>query len=409
VDSSAITGASLDPAPIVAHLRRRNPVCWLAGLDAWLVTRHEDVRCLFSEARLTADARAYARYEPPADARAARWLTAMPFRSTAENEASPGRRLVAAALTPRVAARLEDRVRDVVERFAAPLRGRTGRVDLMAEFAVPVSTTAIGRILGVPPKDRDEARFRQLAVQATAVIRPLLTKEKQRRAEQAAAEMGEYVLGLVRERNSEPRDDLISDLVRASAGAASAEELAAVIAGVVSAGTGTTALAFGRALRTLLHHPDQLALVRRDRRILPNAVEELLRYDSGIVVMPRYVVDDFPLHGQVLRQGQLVLLSLLGANRDPDVFIDPECVDVLRDTREALSFGFGAHYCIGASVARMELRLMLDAALDFLPCGARLREDEIRWSRKGFMSQIKTLPVDFTAPERSPLRQQADE
>jgi cytochrome P450 len=398
----------LDPAPIVAHLRRRNPVCWLAGLDAWLVTRHEDVRLLFSEPRLTADPRVHARYKPPSNARAARWLSAMPFRSTTDGGASLGRRLVAAALTPRVVARLESRVRAVVERFAGPLRTRTDRVDLMREFAVPVSSTAIGSVLGVPAKDRDEARFRRLAVRATATIRPLLSDEKQLRAEESAVEMGEYVLALVNERNAARGDDLISDLLRASDGTASVAELAPVIAGLVSAGTGTTSLAFGRALRTLLENPDQFALLRRDRAILASAIEELLRYDSGIIVMPRYVAEDVPLRDHLLRKGQLVLLSVLGANRDPSVFPDPERVDLLRDTREALSFGFGAHYCIGASLARMELRLMIDAALDFLPRGARLLADEIRWSQKGLMSQIKTLPVDFGPQDRSPLRQRPD-
>jgi unspecific monooxygenase len=367
-------------------------------LDAWLVTRHEDVRLLFSEPRLTADARFYERYTPPTDPRAARWLSETPFRSMSGEGPSLGRRLVSAALTPRVVARLETRVRDVVECFAAPLRDRKDRVDLMNEFAVPVATTAIGRTLGVPAKDADEARFRRLAVQSTATIRPFVSAVKRQRTETAAAELGEYVLALVEERSAAPSDDLISNLLRASDGQASSEDIARVVAGLVSAGTGTTSLAFGRALRALLNHPDQLSLLRRDRTILPNAVEELLRFDSGIFVMPRYVVDEFLLEGYVLRKGQLVLLCVMGANRDARAFAEPDRLDLRRDTRAAVTFGFGAHYCPGASLARMELRLMIDAALDFVPTGARLLEDEIRWSKKGLMSQIKTLPVQFGSP-----------
>jgi cytochrome P450 len=146
-----------------------------------------------------------------------------------------------------------------------------------------------------------------------------------------------------------------------------------------------------------MNHPDQLDLLRRDRSILPNAVEELLRYDSGIIFMPRYVVEDLVLRERTLRRGQLVLLSVMGANRDPRVFSEPDRVDLRRDTRDAVSLGYGAHYCPGASIARMELRLMIDAALDFMPSSARLLEDEIRWSEKGVMSQIKSLPVDFAA------------
>jgi cytochrome P450 len=399
VDPSIITGSASDPAPVIAYLREHDPVCWLPGLDAWLVTRHEDVRLLFSELRVTADPRIYHRYQAPSDPRASRWLSEMPFRSATSDGSSSGRRLVSTALTPRAVARMETCIRDVVEQFAGPLRERTDVVDLLAEFTVPVSAIAIGRILGVPPKDLDEIRFRQLAAHATSTIRPFLSEKKQQSAERAAAEMGEYIFALVTERCAAPGEDFSSDLLRASGGAtlATAEEITRVMAGLVSAGTGTTSVACERALRTLLKHPEQLSLLRGDRSLLPNAVEELLRLDSGLVVMPRYVLEDFDLRGRALQKGQLVILSLMGANRDPRVFPEPDALDLHRDTREVMAFGHGAHYCIGANIARMELRRMIDAAIDFIPEGARLLEDEIRWSQKGLMSQIKSLPIDFAS------------
>jgi cytochrome P450 len=394
VEPPIITGSASDPAPVIAHLREHDPVYWLPGLDAWLVTRHEDVRLLFSEPRLTADPRVYDRYKAATDP----WLSEMPFRSTTPDGQCPERRLVASALTPRAVARFRTCVRDVVEQFAAPLRGRTGLVDLVGEFTVPVSATAIGRILGVPPKDEDENRFRELAVHATAMIRPFLSEKKQQRSERAAAEMGEYVLALVTERCAAPREDFISDLLKASDGGSSAiADVTRGIAGLVSAGTGTTSVACGRALRTLLTHPDQLTLLRCDHSLLPNAVEELLRYDSGLIVMPRYVLEDLNLRGRALRRGQLVLLSLMGANRDPRVFREPDTLDLRRETRGSLSFGHGTHYCIGANIARMELCLMIEAALELIPPGARLLEEKIRWSQKGFNNQIKSLPVDFAS------------
>ncbi len=385
-------------------------MCWLPGLDAWLVTRHEDVRLLLSESRVTTDPRVYHRYRAPSDPRAARWLSEMPFRSTPSDGQASGRQLVSAALSPRAVARMEKCVRDVVEEFAAPLRGRTNRVDLIEEFTVPVSRTAIGRILGVSPKGEDENRFRQVAVCATATIRPFLSEEKQQRTELAAAEMGEYILELVTQRCTAPREDFLSDLLKASGGATPAivENITRAMTGLVSAGTGTTSVACGRALRTLLKRPDQLAALRRDRSILPNAVEELLRYDSGLIVMPRYVLENFELRGRALERGQLVMLSLMGANRDPRVFPAPEIVEFGRDTKDSLSLGHGSHYCVGANIARMELRLMIDAALDFIPQGARLLEAEIRWSKKGFMSQLKSLPVDFASRDDGIHRASAD-
>ena len=120
-----------------------------------------------------------------------------------------------------------------------------------------------------------------------------------------------------------------------------------------------------------------------------------MRYDSGLIVMPRYVQEAFELRGRALKRGQLVALSMMGANRDPRVFDEPDLLDLRRDTKNSLSFGYGPHFCIGTNIARTELRLMLDAALDFMPESARLLEDRIRWSSRGMMSQIRELPVDF--------------
>jgi cytochrome P450 len=215
--------------------------------------------------------------------------------------------------------------------------------------------------------------------------------------ERAVVEMANYVSALVRERVAAPREDLISDLLGASDGSATAIDMVTrVVAGLVSAGSGTTSVGFGRAMRTLLHHPDQLAELRRDRALVPNAIEELMRFDNGVLFMPRYALEDFELRDQKVRRGQLVLASLMGANRDPRVFTDPDRLDLRRDARAHMGFSYGHHYCGGANIARMQLRLMIDAALDFVPEGARLLEHEIRWSNKGVVSQIKSLPVDFS-------------
>ncbi len=399
LDPSLASGAFRDPAPFIAELRKRDPVCWIAGLEAWLVTRHEDVRTLFADERVTADPRVFERYQEPSDDRAKRWLSEMPFRSTPSEPGNLGRRLVSAALTPRAVTRTELRIKEVIEQFAATLRERRDVVDLVGDFTAPVAATVIGRILGVAPKGEDRELFRRLAISATRSINPLLSEKKRLKNERASVEMCEYVVRLVEERRENLRDDLISDLVIASRGDSPAtdDDITRVVGGLVSAGTGTTSIGAARALRALLQHPDQLALLRDDRSLLPNAVQELMRYDSGLIVMPRYVGEDFEFRGRALKEGQLVALSMMGANRDPRVFDEPDVLDLRRDTKNTLSFGNGPHYCIGANIARTELRLMLDAALDFMPANARLLEDRIRWSSRGMMSQIRELPVDFGA------------
>jgi cytochrome P450 len=400
-----LTGAARDPARLVARIRERDPVCWFPGFDTWLVTGYEDVRGLFSEPRLTADPRAHARYKPPTTAAADRWLAEMPFRTTSANPESLGRRLVMAALTPRAVRLYEARIREVVAEFAAPLRGRTDVVDLLGEFTAPASTTAIGRILGVPPKEEDEVRFRLLARRVTRTIRPFMSDARREKTEAAAVEMAEYLLRLVEQRHDAPTEDLLSGLARHSAenGRASDDDVVRVVAGLISAGAGTTGVSAARALRALFLHPKELAAVREDRSLLANGVDELLRYDSGLFLMPRYVTEDFDFRGHRFRKGQLVALSPFGANRDPRVFADPDRLDLRRNAKEALSFGAGPHYCPGANVARTEIRLMIEAALDFLPPAARLLDDRVRWSSKGLLGQIKSLPVDFGAgAERLP-------
>jgi len=392
-----IAGSALDPAPIIAEQREQDPVCWLPGFDLWFVTRHEDVRLLFADPRLTSDPRAHAGYKAPTVAGAERWLTEMPFRSTPADPLSLGRRLIMAALTPRAAERTANRIREVVDEYALLLRGRTDVVDLIREFTAPVCSAVIGRILGVPSKGADEVRFQQLARRVARGVRPFLSDEQRRETESASVEMAEYVLQLVRERREKPGEDMISDLVQASQTThASDEEIVGIVGAIASVGTGTPSAACARALRALLQNPSQLELLRSDRALLPNAIEELMRYDSALLLFPRYALEDFEFRGRSIKKGQLVALSLIGANRDPRVFPDnPDAVDIRRDTTEAVSYGHGSHYCPGANIARVELRLMLDAALDFLPLNARLLEDKIRWSSRGLASQMKSLPVDF--------------
>ncbi len=397
VESLLKDDAWRDPAPLLARLREHDPVHWVEGLDFWLVTRHHEVLELFKDPRVSADPREWERYEAPTEGKAARWLGEMPFRSKPSDPRMLGRRLVSAALTPRATARMDQRIAEVVERFAAPMRGRSGVVDVLAEYTFPVSRTVIGHILGVPPKGDDAERFRVLASSTSRGINPIISEKKRLESERSSIELCEYLLTLVAQRREEPRDDLISELLRASEEDAHAtvEDIVRTIGGLVSAGTITTGHASTRALRTLLHNPDQLELLRSRPSLMPGAVNELLRHHSGLFGFPRYVLEDFELLGRGLRKGQLVILSILAANRDPAVFPDPDRLDITRDTRESLSFGHGAHYCIGSNLAFVQMCRTLSAAIDFLPRDARLLEDRIRWSARGIQARIKSLPVDF--------------
>jgi cytochrome P450 len=387
--------AKRDATTAIDRLRESDPVHWSDELAAWIVTRHDDVRLLFADARLTPDPRARSRPDGESDP-TVRWTAENPFLG---EDRARARRLVSAALTPRAVARMEHQVAEVVEQFAAPLGSRTDVVDLLAEFAAPIPGIVISRITGIPPKGTDEERFRVLARKTVRGVNPTLSTFKRESTERHTAEMFDYVRALAIERVVTPRDDLISDLLAASGGRSpeAVEEIVRVVGALVSTGTEATALAATRAIRTLLQHPDQLALLRAQRMLLPRAVEELLRWDSGLSEMPRYALETFELRGKTIAKGQVVILSLLGAHRDPRVFTFPNRLDLRRVPRDSIGFGYGEHYCIGAPLARAELRLMVAAALDFLPPHARLLEDRVRWSTKALTGRIKSLPVDFGA------------
>lgn len=385
-----------DPASVIARMRDEDPVHQIPGIGAWMVTRYDDVRALFTHPDTTNDRRAYAHYRLPDDPMA-RWIAEnSPFAAPPDQHARM-RRLVSAALTPRAVQRMQDQVREVVEQFAAPIRGRTGVVDLVGEFTEPIPNTVIGRIAGVPPKGTDERRWRQHGRDAVRGVSPFLSPEERRQSEASMVYLCEYVRELAAERRLEPREDLVSDLVLThdESDRMTNDEIMLMVAGLVAAGTETTTIGGTRGIRTLLQHPEEMERLRADPSLMPNAVDELLRFDFGSLGLPRYALRDFELRGKKIRKGELLLLSFLGAHRDPEVFPDPDRFDVRRDTSRLTIFGHGPHYCLGANLARSELACMFEAVLDFLPAGARLLEDQIEWVRFGMFSAVNSLPVDF--------------
>ncbi len=388
-----------DPVKILAELRENDPVHLIPELNVWVVTRYEDVRRLFADPNVDNDPRVYEHYQQPPEDSPRRWISDNSLFSVGPEQHARQRRLVSAALTPRAVARMEGQVREVVEQFAAPLRGRSDVVDLVAEFTGPIPSTVIGRITGIPPEGDDEVRFRQLARDVISGISPLLDEEGRKRADEAIVEMCDYVRELTVLRRKDPREDLVSDLVLAhdENDQMTNDEIVLMVTGLVAAGTETTAMGATRGIRALLANPDQLKRLRSDASLLPNAVNELLRYDFGPIGLPRYAIRDFELRGKAIKKGQLVLLHMLGAHRDPSVFPDPDRLDVTRDTKDLTIFGHGPHFCLGANLARQELRCIYEAALEFLPEGARVLEDEIEWTRIAIFSRMETLPVAFGA------------
>ncbi|HVN36723.1 MAG TPA: cytochrome P450 [Myxococcota bacterium] len=388
-----------DPSPQLHRLRAEDPVHFVESLGFWFVTRHDDVKQLFNDPEnATQNRRAWEHYAPAPDGTLVRWLQEESLASKGPAEHARFRRLFNGALTPRAVRRMDAQIREVVERFAAPLRGRRGEViDLLGDFTNPIPNTVISRIFGVRA-GADEARFRDLAQEMIRAFFPFAPPEGVAKAEQALQEMSPWIRRMIAERRHELREDLISDLLRAQGEGEpiTDDEIVMLVSILIGAGSETTNLGGLVMIQTLLEHPDQLARVRADRSLVPKAVNEIMRFAfGGPAGMMRYAVRDFTLRGKSIRKGQMLMLALGGANRDPAVFPSPDVLDFDRDNRELLIFGNGPHYCLGANLARQEMGCMLDAALDIVTPGSRVREDLQRFQPMGIFRRPLNLPVEI--------------
>ncbi len=386
---------SADTAAAMAVCREQEPVLWVPPLEGWYVTRFDDVRDLFSDPRTTADPRAHLAYEAPVTERGRHWVGAFPFLSEDPGTEARGRVMATRGLSRQGTTRLESLVTEVVDEYADAIRDASGVVDLVAQFAAPVPATVVSRWTGVP-QGSDEAQFRELAHKAVRGASPVLTPKKRRKTEMAQVALSEAILELARKRVADPRDDLLSDLIAASGGEDELDEIVRVVVGLVCTGAETTVRATTNSVRILLARPDLRKRLVDEPGIMMRALHEMMRYEAPLTHMARFAARDFELRGKRVRKGQLLLLSIQAAQRDPSVFTDPDTIDFDREPENLLAFGRGAHYCVGANLAWLQLDCMMRALLGLLPENARLLEDQIWWGGRGVLGRVKTLPVDFS-------------
>jgi cytochrome P450 len=253
--------------------------------------------------------------------------------------------------------------RELIERFA----GR-GRAELVREFTFPYPTKVTAGLLGLPGED-----YRQFRRWSTAIL-----SVHARRAEAiaASAELEDYLAGILAERRRAPRQDLISDLAHAELDGErlTAEEIFSFLRLLLPAGVETTYRSTGNLLFCLLSHPGQLDAVRADRSLVPQAIEEALRFEMPLLNGTRLAVRDTVLSGVPIPAGSTVVLMLGAANRDQARWPDPDRFDIFRDPKVHISFGQGPHVCLGMHLARAEMRVALNLLLDRLP-GLRLDPD----------------------------------
>jgi cytochrome P450 len=272
------------------------------------------------------------------------------------------RRLVSKAFTPRSVAGLRSAIEEIL---AARLDRLSGDVDLMNELAFPFPVAVIGRLIGVP--EADQPPFQRLVRDLTDALDLAVADSDLSRSDEAADTILEYFRGLVAERRRQPADDLVSALiaVREEGDRLTEDELLATLTLLFLAGFETTTNLIGNGMYALLTHPAELAALRADPTMMPAAVEELLRFDTPVQVIPRVTAEEVTLPDGTVIPGDRHLLVLLGAaNHDPRAFSDPGVLRLNRAEAATLSFGSGIHYCLGAGLARLEAQLVFGALLD---------------------------------------------
>jgi cytochrome P450 len=372
----------LDPVPLYRELRANAPVLWSDMLHAWFITRHDDVMNCFRDTRLTGDRRKL--FELQLGGMGPDVIGV--FLESLSNQVGMRdgrdhlrlRRQMNPGFTPQVIDSWRPAIRRTMNALLDEVQDR-GRMDLVEDVSKQLPPFVIAEIFGVPAEDRK--RFLGWAEPLATLASPPLGSDMMvvaRQANEAAREFNEYLTQLIEQRRRSPEHDVVSLMIHAQQeGQMSPAELVANSLLILSAGFKTTVDLLSNTVHELLSHPDQMNLLKENRGLVKSVVEEVLRYRPPLPFFVRVASETFQLRGQTIRSGDVVFLGMAAANRDSQVFPEPDRFDITRDhtLHKHLSFGFGAHHCLGSGLARREIEIALDVLLDRMP---ELRLDEER-------------------------------
>jgi cytochrome P450 len=386
----ASPGFKANPYPFYARLRAEAPVYrtklafWL---PAWLVTRYDDVLMVLKDERFAKDFSAKMRWVP---------RPLQPLNRNLLNLDPPDhtrlRTLVSKAFTPRVVEGLRDRIQDVCNELL-DAAAASGRVEIVGGFALLLPLTIIADLLGIPAQDRRRfyAWSKRVAAATSGAVFDLL------RAQPALWLSMRYLRGLIALRRAEPREDLVTALLRAEEAGdkLNEDEMIGMIALLLLAGYETTMSLIACGVLALIQHPQQRKRLQENPALAESAIEELLRYTSPADVATfRIAREDVTIGSVTIPRGDVVLAVLASANRDPSQFPAPDTLDITREPNRHLAFGVGAHFCLGAPLARLEGQIALTTLFRRFPDLHLAKPAEtLRWRRGLLFRGLEQLPV----------------
>ncbi len=400
LDDDMLGGERLaNPYPYFARMLEHDPVHWNERFRAWFVHKHEDVLWALRHPAFSSDRvrPVYEKHLSP-QRRAERQPTFdvlrhwMVFLDPPEHTRL--RKMVMPAFSPKAVARMRPRVEQVVQDTLAQLEGRRS-FDFISDFAYPIPAIVVAELIGVPAEDRD--KFKKWSDDIlTLVFGAEGQADRRELAQQGLIELTDYLRALIAEIRKAPGHDIISSLIQAHEvePPLTDDEIVATCALLVFGGHETTTNLIANGTRQLLLHPDQWELLRRKPELIGSAVEELLRFDGPSRLEARLLVEDVELRGKTLRAGDNVFLVQSAANRDPEVFTDPDTLDITRQKNTHVGFGFGVHHCLGNFLARLEATVAIAAVIEAMPDLAL--DGPETWHPTMMSRGMKTMPVKRT-------------
>ena len=382
-------------------MRADDPVFRQPGLDGetpiWFVTRHEDaLAVLLDDERFVLDAALALTPEELEEREEAAGALLDPRVNTHlltvdGDDHRRLRRLVSKAFTPRMVEGLRPRIQAIADELIDAVEPH-GEMNLVDDFAFPLPIVVICELLGIPSEDRD--RFRAWS---NLFVSPALSEEDQRAFVVAIEEFLAYLHELFEQRRAEPGDDLVSGLVQAEEAGdmLSENELFSMVVLLIVAGHETTVSLIGNSVLALLEHPDELEKLRAEPDRFPEAVEELLRFDSPVErSITRWAATDVQVGSQTIRRGELVIAVIGSANRDHERFPEADRLDLARGDSKHLGFGRGPHFCLGAPLARLEAEIALRVLFARLPSlRLAIEEKDLYWRPIPLFRSLSALPV----------------
>jgi cytochrome P450 len=389
-----------NPNPLYAQLRASQPACRVrlpSGVEAWWITRYEDVAATLKDPRLTKNPRTLLPPEQLAsfgsEAHTVFKLITSHMLYSDPPDHTRLRALVGKAFTPVLIERWRTRIQAITDELLDAVQDR-GEMELIGEFAAPLPITLISEMLGVPNKDHQQFRaWSNVLIGNTSSIHQLLPVVPEAKA------FTEYLASMIDLRRQHTTDDLISELIQAEEAGdrLSSDELVAMILLLLIAGHETTVNLIGNGVLALLQHPDQMRLLQQDPSLLKPAIEELLRYDPPAYSSTnRWAKEDMVIGGQLIRAGEMVIVMIGSANRDEQIFEHADELDITRLDNKHIAFGKGIHYCLGAPLARLEGQLAIGTLLRRMPNLRLAVEPQLLVRHQGILVHaLEALPVTF--------------